>query len=349
MVSLAIAVALLGSALSRPSAAHHPEVPIVGTLLNLTLSQEQDQLGSGSGSGGTTGSAGSYASRATTDKPDAKSGKQTHLIYFVPSDRPDEKLDTNGRIARSFDSIRAWFRAKSGGLRPRADLRRVTGKSGKATVHDVTFVRGNRDAAEYGTDPTSSALADLKTELRQKGFNKANKRYLIYAALDQDNVCGQGFWPHDEPGGTPQTNYAVLYLDSDAGCGARDFGDGTVSGAGRAEAVALQEWIHTEGLVYPVSPAALTCTIDYVPLPAHVCTGALALLPGLDPEETDVMFPFATDLTLAQKALDRGSPDYFDHDREAELGTLCGILDDVGAVDDGTCYDLKASLWLERA
>lgn len=326
------------------SGAHHGHISIARMLSGAVPSQAQ-AIGS-AGSGGSSGSSSAdYAPRATSDRADVRKGKQTHLIYFVPRDRPDQRLDTKGTIGRSFDSIRAWFRAQSG-RQPRADLVRAKSYGRTRNVHDVTFVRGSEDAAAY------VSLGDLSQELKQKGFSKSSKRYLVYAALtftlvSEGDVCGEGFWPVDEPGGAQGSNYAALYLDADPGCGSRDFGTGTASGAGRAEVVALQEWIHTEGLVNPGAQRALTCTIDF-PLPAHVCTGALGLF-GLDPEQVDVMFPFATNLRLSQKVLDRHRDDYFDHDREATLGPGCEVLHDVDEVDDGACYDLKDSAWLERA
>jgi hypothetical protein len=51
------------------------------------------------------------------------------------------------------------------------------------------------------------------------------------------------------------------------------------------------------------------------PAIAHVCTGVLGLTEGdlnLDPERTDIMFPFVS-VPLAERVLDIGNDDYFRH------------------------------------
>lgn len=224
---------------------------------------------------------------------------RTHVIYFVPKDQPNQGLDTDGTLARSVDAMRAWFARELGqGGTPRAPRmdRLSTG------AYDITFVRGDQAAAAYGAPP-STVLQDVIAELQRKGFNDANKRYLIYAALNEGNTCGEGQYPLT-PGDTG--HYATVYLDSDASCGARDFAtSGTVAGAGKAETIAAHEWLHAEGV------APLDAPHHCPTSPYHICTGALWLQPSLDPENTDIVFPLIY-APLGKEVLDRGRDDYLD-------------------------------------
>lgn len=222
--------------------------------------------------------------RNYTDQPDIyPSGvRQTHLLYFVPRDQPDRALDINGIIPRSIDAVRAWFSARMGRT-PRID--RIS-----ATLYDVTFVAGLRDAAEY------RLLNDVVNEIDDR-FAAPNKRYFIYAEIDRGTVCGEGYYPLAPDLDTGR--YAAIYLHSDPTCG------GAVVGNGTAEATVGHEWLHNEGVVPLGAP-------HHCLLVMHVCTGPLAVVPDLDPESPDVMFPFVTG-PLQDKLLDRGRDDYLDH------------------------------------
>lgn len=237
--------------------------------------------------------------RATgTDQPDAEPTlNQTHAVYFVPRDRPDESLDDNGTLSRSITGTREWFARETsrnglGARRPRMD--RLAGGG-----WDITFVRGDQDAAAY------TALSVISSELTAKGLNDPNKRYLIYAALSRGGICGEGFYPL--PGFPTSGRFSAVYLDSDASCGARDFGGGTAATAGKAEAIAAHEWLHNEGVASPLSPHHCPGS-NY-----HVCTVVLYLLPGdMDTESPDVLFPYIN-ARLSAKVLDRDLDDYLDH------------------------------------
>lgn len=230
------------------------------------------------------------ATRATADRDDAASGRQTHVLYFVPKDRIDRQLDTSGAIGRSVAAMTDWFQDQAG-RHPRLDL----------TLEgflDVTFVAGSKPAASYKAASGDTFLDAIASELQQRaGLNSASKRYLVYAEIPGRSTCGEGFWPG---------RFAAVYLGASSGCGARDLAQAPTAGsAGKAEAIAAQEWIHNEGAVPAVAPHA--CAIG----PGHVCTGALALA-GLDPEAPDVMFPYING-PLSAKRLDPGRDDYYGH------------------------------------
>lgn len=255
------------------------------------------------GAGESEPPAGPIGERASeNDETDSEPGaRQTHVIYFVPSDRPDQNLDEDGTLARSIDAIRDWFlretrRDGRTGKRPRID-RLSTG------AYDITFLRGQQAADAY------TSIDVIRDELIARGFAVENKRYLVYAALSRGQICGEGYFPIP---GVIEARYAVVYIATaaDSACGGSDFATGSTAGtAGKAETIAVHEWLHNEGVVSPLSPHHCAAYSRY-----HVCTGPLWLVPGeeLDPEGPDVMYPIIN-RRLRDKALDREFDDYLDH------------------------------------
>lgn len=227
--------------------------------------------------------------------PEATACWCTHLIYFRPSDRPDQRLDTNGTIDASARSLRAWFVQQSG-RQPRID------RVGSTSLFDITHVAGSKKSADY------TSLSSITDELKARGLSDPSKRYLVYAAVDRGTTCGEATVPYPL---VSAATYALIYMDS-LPCSARDFGNGTASGAATAETIAAHEWLHAEGVVPVTAPRHCTAS------PYHVCTAGLWLVPAsatgsqLDPESSDVMFPLI-DARLSKKALDRDRDDYLDH------------------------------------
>ena len=242
--------------------------------------------------------------RATADRPDTQDGRLVHVVYYLPSDKPDDALDTLGVLDVSVAAQNAWFAAQSGGRRWRFDTFRfdasVDGATRRVTAYDVTFVRGSKPA---------SAVRDidaLSAEIIASGIVESGKRYLIYAAVDTGNACGEAYYPLTralDRGADGQ--FAAVYLDSSPGCQARDFAT-SVGSPGMAETIAQQEILHNDGLVPPTAP-------HQCPPPAqlHVCTAGLGIvLPDADPERFDVLFPYVG-VPLRDKVLDIGRDDYF--------------------------------------
>jgi len=257
------------------------------------------------------GGAVSVGSRlSASDEPDASDQPQTHVIYFVAKDGVDEELDANGTLADAIRGIRAWFARETSSdgrraLRPRIDSLQGGG-------FDISFVRGNGNKSEY------TSLDRLYDELAARGFKAANKRYLVFAGLSGDapgnpgGTCGQGYYPLPA---FELRQLSVVYLDANPGCGTRNFGGGTAGSAGRAEAVAVEEWLHNEGIVPAGAPHH--CPTN----PFHICTAALWMVSDrqwpveiqeLDPEVYDVMFPLAK-YKLSNLRLDPDRDDYLDH------------------------------------
>jgi hypothetical protein len=62
--------------------------------------------------------------RATADRPDDFPGLQIHMVYAVPSDRPDRGFDTDGSIENAVAAFQTWLAARTGGRALRIDTYR---------------------------------------------------------------------------------------------------------------------------------------------------------------------------------------------------------------------------------
>lgn len=247
--------------------------------------------------------------RSRRDRPDRIGGRQVHVVYLLPADARDDRLDVLGTLDCSVKAQDAWFQEASNGLRWRLDTftyktRDTKGKVVMSEAIDVTFVRSARPSNQLNG---AFGVAD---DLRSLGFNDPNKRYLSYVASD-GGPCGDAIFPIATPGSQSDGQYAQVYLGSDEGCRADDFG---VPGrASFSEAIAQQELIHNDGIVQLGAPHG--CAAGTPPGMGHVCTGPLVLTEGdlnLDPERVDALYPYVS-VPLSEKILDLGNDDYFAH------------------------------------
>lgn len=255
-------------------------------------------------------SAGPFCSpvgRTGTDRPDIHDGPLVHVIYLLARGAADDHLDTDGTLSCSIAVQNEWLRKQSQ-LEWRWDTAIVdtanpADPNARVETLDVTFLQS--------TQPPS-ALDDgvgVMAELGARGFKDPNKRYLTYVAAGNDSgVCGDAFYPTTQTIDHGIERYSQVYLDSVEGCGARDFGIPGVGG-GLSEAIAQQELMHNDGIT-PIG-APHSCANAAIPY-AHLCTGPLFVLPEVDPEGVDVMFPYVY-YPLRDKVLDRGHDDYFRH------------------------------------
>lgn len=250
--------------------------------------------------------------RSTLDRPDLIRGPQVHVIYFLPSDGVDRALDSDRTIADGIDRMQGWF-AREGGSRWRID--RVAGGD-----VDITFIRGAHDNNHYISGGVAEAGSPLGQELADLGFGRGEKKYLIFYGGETNDsaICGTSSYgipaPRTYLPGSEEwygTQYATVFLRS--GC-RTTWGAGDL--AGHLEGTAMHELVHTLTLVPPGAPHGCGIAPVVVPGAGHVCTfhGALLAAPqlliGLDPERTDLMFPF--DLyPLNELELDIGHDDYF--------------------------------------
>jgi hypothetical protein len=216
--------------------------------------------------------------RMLTDRPDSVSGPQVKVVYAVPSDGVDDRLDVSGRIGASIAAGQDWLATQSGGRRFRVDL--VGGQP--VGVPDIAFVRLPRTAAAYQANLPSAREA-IEHDLQVAGFNRADKRYLVfYAGRDGEPECGNSL-----AGGI-----SVIYLPS---CGPGPTGDpGRV---GYTELVWVHEVFHSLGAVAGCAPNAFE---------GHVSDDPSDLMFRLDPAKS---YPGGSGWRPA--LLDVGSDDYW--------------------------------------
>ncbi|MEO6205828.1 MAG: hypothetical protein ABIO67_10670, partial [Mycobacteriales bacterium] len=203
--------------------------------------------------------------RANADRADATAAPQMHVVYFVPRDSADQRRDIDGSITSGLERMNAWMAADSG-LRWRFDRLRSDASL------DVSFVRGGRLNSEYKSG-SASVLDSVKSELTARGFDAANKRYLIFYCGDTRDspLCGSAQYPiYAARQYTPARDAvllggktAIVFLNASAGCHSGEWG--RASAPGWAEGTSLHELLHTEGLVAPGAPH------ECDPLAGHVC------------------------------------------------------------------------------
>ena len=246
--------------------------------------------------------------RSSTDRPDEKAGRLLHIVYVLPAGAPDDQYDEKGILEDSMRSMNVWMKQQTGNQKQwRLDTFTFEWDDPDTTqiesipvnAVDVTFIRSNR------LDDQLDGVSEVEGELVGKGLNQSNKRYLSFVASNAGGVCGDAWWSYVPTQDNFDGQYSDVYLYSSSGCRARDFAPNATTPS-YSESIAMQEMVHNDGIVPPGAPHGCGPTS----LPAHVCTGPLFLTPELDPEHTDVMFPYVG-LPLNQKKLDEDNLDYY--------------------------------------
>ncbi len=182
--------------------------------------------------------------RAIQDRPDDVSGSQVHVMYVLPSDLDDRRLDVDGVLANSVGSFQTWLASRTAGRRLRIDT-----YQGEV---DVTFFRlGRSDAVmqsyrEFVRD-------EIERELAEAGLLRPGKLYAVYYDGGSVWSCGAGAWPPDLPG-----QVAAMYLrgtppDAPA-CSTNDLASSPTAAPGYFEFGMLHEILHTLGFVADNAP-----------------------------------------------------------------------------------------------
>lgn len=153
-------------------------------------------------------------------------------MYILPRDRPDDKLDADGSIARYAAALQGWLRQQADGRSLRFD----TYQGGL----DVTFLRlAGADAAISGD------IGRIRRDMQAAGFNRPNKLYAVYyGGLDgSQGLCGAA------------SDIAVVFTSkfSTPGCTGVDRG-----------VVMLHEMLHAMGLVAPCAPHFIPQSVGHV-------------------------------------------------------------------------------------
>ncbi len=212
---------------------------------------------------------------STTDRPDAVTGDQVHVVYAVPSDGADNFPAFANRIADDVTSIGNWWTGQDATRTPRFDLAAFP----LATCVDISSVRLAEPGASLQGN-ANAAFARVANDLASSGFGSPYKRYLVYydGPSVQTNVCGVG-------GGTfgLGLGYAIVWL---AGC------PGVPT-----DAVAVHELVHALGAVPSGAPHECPPPNDQ-----HVCDSPL-----------DLMFWEDRGQPLANRVLDFNHDDYYEH------------------------------------
>lgn len=260
----------------------------------------------------------SVQTRSEADRPDATGEPSVHAVYFVPADRPDERLDELGVIERATLALNAWMSGETAGREVRFDTYPDPGDQRQRL--DVTFVRGDKPDHEYRD------IRDLAAALRASGLTNRpeDTEYLVYtnARLQGGSVCGSSI----AHGGT---GISAVLLDAHPRCRTRNFGGPSVGG-GASDTVAMHELLHAFGAVDRLAPHHCLTAMG------HVCTAQAGWQAGaFDPEYDDVMFNrFPSALRDLRLDLDRD--DYYGHD-----GPWLDVADSGFLTSSGTASGLR--------
>ena len=136
--------------------------------------------------------------RSTVDRLDEARGPQIHVVYAVPADGADRRLDESGALEGSVGSFQAWLAAETGGPNLRLDTYQSS--------LDVSFFRlAATDAAVAARG--AFVREAVEAELRAAGFNRPDRLYAVYYDGSSTYACGGAFWPPQLNG-----NAVVMYL-----------------------------------------------------------------------------------------------------------------------------------------
>ncbi len=217
------------------------------------------------------------------DQPDDFSGPQVHLVYVVPSDGVDRRLDLDGTIAGTVSVAQDWLRDQTGGRGFRLDT--------AGGEPDITFFRMSQTDAEIAA--TVEYVRDtIEDELVAAGFDDPDKLYSVYYDGSSTWACGGAAWPPTLPG-----TVAALYLNGFEGLPYACIDNPFASPGGQPgywEFSFIHELVHTLGFVATCAPNET--------LGGHV-----------DAPTNDLMYAGTDPWNLTGVVLDEGNDDYFHH------------------------------------
>jgi hypothetical protein len=180
--------------------------------------------------------------RSTADRPDDRLGHQIHVVYAVPADGEDRRLDETGTLSGSISSLQAWLASETGGRSLRFDT-----FQGQLDVSFVRLVQTDAAIASQG----AFAREAVQEGVRAAGFSVPDRIYAVYYDGSSTYACGGAFWPPQLPGSA-----VAMYLRGRPGgvdCAANSF-----AAAGEAprywEYAMLHDLVHGLGLVATCAP-----------------------------------------------------------------------------------------------
>jgi hypothetical protein len=180
--------------------------------------------------------------RSTVDRLDEARGPQIHVVYAVPADGEDRRLDETGTLEGSVGSFQAWLAAETGGANLRFDTyqRSLDVSSFLSTATDATVASRGAFVREA-----------VEQELRAAGFDRPDRIYAVYYDGSSTYACGGAFWPPQLNG-----NAIVMYLrgrPSGAMCESNGFATAT-SPPTYWEYAMLHDILHGLGMVPTCAP-----------------------------------------------------------------------------------------------
>lgn len=175
--------------------------------------------------------------RSLTDRPDDSGGPQVHVIYVLPSDQPDQQLDTNGTIANSVAAWQTWLAGQTDGRTLRVDS--------YMGVADISFLRLSKTDAEMAALGRTGIMAPVRDAIVDAGLYQNGKIYVGYYG---------GHSPASEPacGASDAELVGIAFLGDASGCGGQVGLSATV--VGRMDLTPLHETVHTLGFVPSCAP-----------------------------------------------------------------------------------------------
>jgi hypothetical protein len=253
--------------------------PIVATSTATSVSSYSSSSTSSSSKASSAG-ASSLEGRSLVDRPDKYvDDYQIHVIYAVPSDKPDQQHD----IKRTFEvSLRAAnnFFSKTTQQQFRFD------EAADGSL-DVSFLLLPSSDYFYASK-LAFAREAVQTDVRAAGFTNPRKIYLVYYEGNNEATCGNA------PAVGSGDGITVLYLhglgSSNYPCDANPFSTNE-NIAGYWEWVPLHEIVHALSFVD-------TCAPHGKAMPSHTSD---------DP--SDLMY--AGSLAWAPTTIDPGHDDYY--------------------------------------
>jgi uncharacterized repeat protein (TIGR02543 family) len=212
-----------------------------------------------------------------TDRPDAATGAQVHLVYAIAADGASNYGAFASQIATDAESVDAWWRGQDPQRTPRFDLAAVPGCSGFGAL-DISFVQLAAAAAQLEIAPGEQRYTQIFRLL--PSYGRWKKTVVYYdGPVSDPNLCGVG-------GGSTTSgigSLAVIYTG--AACSA--------SQPTRA-AVLAHELTHELG--WPDGREPHPCGTDG----GHVCDSPV-----------DLMYPYLSGHGLSDLTLDVGRDDYY--------------------------------------
>lgn len=110
--------------------------------------------------------------RSTVDRPDDVLGDQVHVMYVLPSDGVDQRLDSDGTVDAAIQLARDWVVAQTN------NSRRVRFDTYQGAL-DITFFQSGRSDTEYVSLGVRIREA-LAADLAAAGFSHPRKIYALF-------------------------------------------------------------------------------------------------------------------------------------------------------------------------